>query len=94
MYIKEQPFNDHTIRSIDCIAMLFWNHSDADIHYLRKSSANIDHVWRAYIDSADHTYKALWKAWIDKFTNESKRIIANYAVMKFSNVEGSVIDEY
>lgn len=92
MYPLEQALDDQIIRSVDSISMLFWNHSAADIQYLRESCSNINYVWGAYIDSADHTYMALWKAWIDKFTIDSKRIIAEYAIKKFSNAEGSLLD--
>ncbi|MBO0950596.1 hypothetical protein [Fibrella forsythiae] len=76
--------DDQILFSIDCIAALFWDYSDDDVHYLRNSSKNIDYVWKAYIDISDDTYKALWKAWLSKFNTDSKRIISEYAILKYN----------
>lgn len=78
--------NQQMLNAIDCLAVLFWDYNIEDVKYLRQSSDNIDYIWATYVEHAVDTHSALWKAWINKFSSESKCILVDYAVKRLVGI--------
>lgn len=74
--------------AINCVAQLFWDYTDSDIKTLRAKSTDFDYVWGHYVVNPDeelypNTYTLLWVLWFNKFSSDTKQLIADYAHERF-----------